>query len=70
MNLNKIAGVQNQIRAYTNKAASKVNLSGRVIDMRSDTVTRPSQRMKDVMMTCAVGDDIFGDDPTVNYMQQ
>ena len=58
------------MRTYTNKPAGKVKKSKRVIDMRSDTVTRPSQRMKDVMMTCAVGDDIFGDDPTVNYMQE
>ena len=46
-----------------------MNKSLHVIDMRSDTVTRPSQRMKDVMMTCALGDDVFGDDPTVAYMQ-
>ena len=40
----------------------------KVIDMRSDTVTRPSERMKEVMRTCALGDDVYGDDPTVNYM--
>ena len=41
-----------------------------VIDMRSDTVTRPSKKMKEVMTKCALGDDVYGDDPTVNYMQE
>ena len=41
-----------------------------VIDMRSDTVTRPSKKMKEAMVKCALGDDVYGDDPTVNYMQE
>ncbi len=39
-------------------------------DFRSDTVTRPSPAMKEVMMAAAVGDDVFGDDPTVNALEQ
>ena len=42
----------------------------KIIDLRSDTVTRPCDKMKDAMLKCAVGDDVFGDDPTVNYMQK
>ena len=38
------------------------------IDLRSDTVTRPSQKMRHAMATCEVGDMIFGDDPTVNAL--
>jgi threonine aldolase len=36
-----------------------------IIDLRSDTVTRPSEAMKEFMMRAEVGDDVFGDDPSV-----
>jgi threonine aldolase len=39
------------------------------IDLRSDTVTRPSKEMRNVMANAEVGDDVFGDDPTVNRLQ-
>jgi threonine aldolase len=39
------------------------------IDLRSDTVTRPSPGMRKAMHEAAVGDDVFGDDPTVNRLQ-
>ncbi|RMG69125.1 MAG: low-specificity L-threonine aldolase [Calditrichaeota bacterium] len=42
----------------------------RVVDLRSDTVTRPSAEMRQVMMTARVGDDVFGEDPTVNQLQE
>ena len=38
------------------------------IDLRSDTVTRPSQKMRDAMAKAAVGDDVYRDDPTVNRL--
>jgi threonine aldolase len=41
----------------------------RIIDLRSDTVTRPSAEMRRVMAEAEVGDDVFGDDPTVNALQ-
>ncbi|MCK5573543.1 MAG: low-specificity L-threonine aldolase, partial [Bacteroidetes bacterium] len=37
-----------------------------MIDLRSDTVTRPSQPMRAAMSSAEVGDDVFGEDPTVN----
>jgi threonine aldolase len=40
-----------------------------VIDLRSDTVTRPSAGMRAVMAAADVGDDVYGDDPTVNALQ-
>jgi threonine aldolase len=40
-----------------------------VIDLRSDTVTRPSAGMRAAMAAAEVGDDVFGDDPTVNRLQ-
>jgi threonine aldolase len=39
------------------------------IDLRSDTVTRPSQGMRAAMAAAEVGDDVYGDDPTVNRLQ-
>jgi threonine aldolase len=40
-----------------------------VSDFRSDTVTRPTPAMRDAMLRAEVGDDVFGDDPTVNALQ-
>lgn len=38
-------------------------------DFRSDTVTRPTAAMRDAMARAEVGDDVFGDDPTINQLQ-
>lgn len=40
------------------------------IDFRSDTVTKPSPAMLDAMMKASVGDDVFGEDPFVNELEQ
>ena len=40
-----------------------------VVDLRSDTVTRPSPGMRRAMAEAEVGDDVFGDDPTVHRLQ-
>ena len=40
------------------------------IDLRSDTVTRPSQAMREAMASSPVGDDVYGDDPTVNSLEE
>jgi threonine aldolase len=40
-------------------------MSDRVVDLRSDTVTRPSAEMREAMSGAVVGDDVLGDDPTV-----
>lgn len=40
------------------------------IDLRSDTVTRPTAAMRSAMANAEVGDDVFGDDPTVNALQE
>ncbi len=40
------------------------------IDLRSDTVTRPTAAMWDAMRAAPLGDDVFGDDPTVNALQE
>ena len=41
----------------------------RFIDLRSDTVTRPSARMRAAMADAEVGDDVYGEDPTVNRLE-
>ena len=40
------------------------------IDLRSDTVTRPTAARRDAMLRAEVGDDVYGEDPTVNALQQ
>jgi threonine aldolase len=40
-----------------------------IIDLRSDTVTRPTAAMREAMFAAPVGDDVFGDDPSVNALQ-
>jgi threonine aldolase len=41
----------------------------RKVDLRSDTVTKPTLKMREVMSTALVGDDVMGDDPTVKYLE-
>ena len=40
------------------------------IDLRSDTVTKPTPEMREAMAKAEVGDDVYGDDPTVNRLQE
>ncbi len=41
-----------------------------MIDLRSDTVTKPSEAMREAMVRAEVGDDVYGEDPTVNRLQE
>ena len=41
-----------------------------MIDLRSDTVTRPTPAMREAMATAEVGDDVYGEDPTVNLLER
>ena len=41
-----------------------------IIDLRSDTVTRPTAEMRAAMAAAEVGDDVYGEDPTVNLLEQ
>jgi threonine aldolase len=41
-----------------------------IVDLRSDTVTKPTAAMREAMARAEVGDDVFGDDPTVNALQE
>src|SRR5512146_1109363 len=44
--------------------------AGGLIDLRSDTVTRPTAAMREAMARAEVGDDVYGEDPTVNLLQE
>ena len=44
--------------------------SGEKIDLRSDTVTHPSPAMREAMYRAEVGDDVYGEDPTVNQLEE
>jgi threonine aldolase len=41
-----------------------------MIDLRSDTVTHPTDRMREAMSTAEVGDDVYGEDPTINRLEE
>ncbi len=41
----------------------------KLVDLRSDTVTQPTPAMREAMMAAPLGDDVFGDDPSVNALQ-
>lgn len=41
-----------------------------IVDLRSDTVTRPTAAMREMMARAEVGDDVYGEDPTVNALQR
>lgn len=42
----------------------------KIVDLRSDTVTKPTAGMREAMMRAPLGDDVFGDDPSVNALQE
>ena len=56
------------IFARGNKGEGRMNK--RIIDLRSDTVTRPSDEMRKAMAEAIVGDDVLGDDPTVKRLEE
>ena len=51
------------------RAAPAGSVGAAVVDLRSDTVTRPTPAMREAMLAAPLGDDVFGDDPTVNALQ-
>jgi len=58
---------------YTSAAESDVKTSKQTapaIDLRSDTVTKPSPEMRQAMFEAEVGDDVYGEDPTINRLEK
>ena len=52
-------------REVTGRETEELN----IIDLRSDTVTQPTSEMRRAMFEAAVGDDVYGEDPTVNELE-
>jgi threonine aldolase len=61
----------NMSEKLTEKPAAAANhpTQQAMVDLRSDTVTRPTAAMRAAMLAAPLGDDVFGDDPTVNALQ-
>ncbi|KAF4085013.1 hypothetical protein AMELA_G00112560 [Ameiurus melas] len=61
-----------QLRLYHggSSAATRGSGSWHTVDLRSDTVTEPGEAMRSAMAQARVGDDVFGEDPTVNELQK
>jgi threonine aldolase len=51
-------------------AKARTGDAPRVLDFRSDTVTQPTEAMRQAMAEAQVGDDVYGEDPTVNLLQE
>ena len=47
-----------------------MSMNNQIIDLRSDTVTLPSEDMLDAIKSVKLGDDVFSEDPTVNSLQE
>lgn len=64
--------VAEQLRLYHggSSAAARGSGSWHTVDLRSDTVTEPGEAMRSAMAQARVGDDVFGEDPTVNELQK
>ncbi|MEN9915957.1 MAG: hypothetical protein RL725_632, partial [Actinomycetota bacterium] len=45
-------------------------MTNQLIDLRSDTVTKPSAGMREAMASAPVGDDVYGEDPTINSLEE
>ena len=50
--------------------AMTIDRRGEIVDLRSDTVTHPTPAMRKAMYEAELGDDVFGDDPTVNALEE
>lgn len=55
--------------SYSNSVETSSSGSAGLIDLRSDTVTRPTPAMRAAMAAAEVGDDIYGEDPTINRLE-
>ena len=58
------------MRSAVTKKSKAGKILARLIDLRSDTVTRPTSEMRAAMAAAEVGDDVYGEDPTVNLLER
>src|SRR6266700_7938913 len=57
-------------RVDPDQVAEAGKIPGGVVDLRSDTVTQPTAEMRRAMAEAEVGDDVYGEDPTVNRLER
>ena len=50
--------------------ARGLTMSEKILELRSDTVTLPTLKMRQAMFEAEVGDDVYEDDPTINLLQK
>src|SRR5512146_2916120 len=55
---------------YPGKAKDREHVHASTVDLRSDTVTKPTPEMRRAMAEAEVGDDVYGEDPTLNRLEQ
>lgn len=55
---------------YEKIVNTDLNGDVRIIDLRSDTISKPTQEMREAMYSAVVGDDVFGEDPTVTELEK
>ncbi|XP_051770970.1 threonine aldolase 1 [Ctenopharyngodon idella] len=58
------------VRLYYGSPQAATGSAVRTVDLRSDTVTKPGAAMRQAIAEAEVGDDVFGEDPTVNELQK
>ena len=66
--LARLAGDRVSRDNYKRKNIRKANPTMRTIDLRSDTVTLPSPAMRRAIAEAPLGDDVYGEDPTINRL--
>ncbi|KAK0396467.1 hypothetical protein QR680_001726 [Steinernema hermaphroditum] len=67
----KLANIQVlKSRTMYTTSASNGDHSKEYVDLRSDTVTRPCAEMRGIMAKAIVGDDVYGEDPTINALEE
>src|ERR1700760_3632687 len=66
---NTVTQIAAQPSGGPNAAPPRPGFGCSAVDLRSDTVTRPTAAMRAAMAAADVGDDVYGDDPTVNRLQ-
>ena len=70
MNARTSTQVSTRASTRTTEGADSQRATVEPVDLRSDTVTRPTPEMRRAMAEAAVGDDVYGEDPTVNRLQE
>lgn len=61
--------IKPSVKSSANPETSNERMHLKIIDLRSDTVTQPTAAMREAMAAAEVGDDVYGEDPTVNRLQ-